>query len=824
MILTGSEIAREWANGRLVITPFTPEHVNPNSFNFRLGPKLHVYRPGILDPRRQNEYDEIVIPDEGYVLEPSRLYLGHTIEVLGSDSYAPTFAARSSVARLGLFINLSASLGDIGFKGQWTLQLYSINRIRIYSGMVIGQMMWWKPQGEIQLYNGKYQGSAGPRVSDIHKDFEKQMTRTRFPSLGATVDPTQVGAKFCTLSTLADTFDVPPAFAIPADEFDRALTEQQRVALAAEFGEARATVGAFLAESATRLADLAAQIHVPPQMRCELDLRIAETFGAFPAVGLAVRSSGLDEDGAESSLAGIHRSVLRLRDLDSVVDAIERCWRAYYELPAVAARIRGGNHDWRPRLALFVQQMVDADLAGVAFSGLADADDIRVEYVSGLADRLVSGEQLASSFDARTGSADPEQMPTLSAVVGLIEQLRDRLGHDVDVEWAADGGGVKLLQCRPATARLSAVERSTTPTLEAYRMYHQDLPPSFVLADVAGVYGSYVAKRGPAHRLAHELGIATGVGWVLRYNRRGLREAETRGRLIGLLAQGTAIECVLDLGDTLRQVILPKADVPDWLSDASSSDPAGASLSTVIIREFVRGNAGVISRRTGQTLLVEMADEGLLALNRGTASARRLTVPEIDKPHVLVADAGTAVLVAHIPAIVQMTEAMAQRYGPVTLEWVLADDRLYFTDYSLLSGEEALCASSAGTILSPGAASGPIIRVEDEVLLERLSVGPAVSIDKSVDVSEHEGLAKLIERVRSQPERPIVVASRPYAVLSVLIGDVAGFVFDGGSVLCHLAILLREARVPAIVAPEPVGDYAVIGDGVLTASRLEAVR
>ena len=85
-----------------------------------------------LDPRRENACVDIEMPADGYVLEPGRLYLAHTQEVLGSRHYAPTFAARSSVARLGLFINLSASLGDIGYEGQWTLQLYTMNRVRVY--------------------------------------------------------------------------------------------------------------------------------------------------------------------------------------------------------------------------------------------------------------------------------------------------------------------------------------------------------------------------------------------------------------------------------------------------------------------------------------------------------------------------------------------------------------------------------------------------------------------------------------------------------------------------------------------------------------------
>lgn len=70
-----------------------------------------------------------------------------------------------------MFINLSAPFGDIGFVGNWTLQLLAINQIRVYAGMTVGQMMFWKVRGEIELYNGKYQGAKGPIASQIFKDF-----------------------------------------------------------------------------------------------------------------------------------------------------------------------------------------------------------------------------------------------------------------------------------------------------------------------------------------------------------------------------------------------------------------------------------------------------------------------------------------------------------------------------------------------------------------------------------------------------------------------------------------------------------------------------
>lgn len=171
MILTGQQIASEVADRRITIDPFLDENVNPNSYNFRIGSSLRVYRDRVIDPRTRPDTDLVTMPESGYVLEAHQLYLASTMEIMGSDYYAPTFAARSSVARLGLFINLSASLGDIGYLGQWTLQLFPAMKLRIYPGMEIGQIMWWKPLGAVNLYRGKYQGSSGPCATRIHHDF-----------------------------------------------------------------------------------------------------------------------------------------------------------------------------------------------------------------------------------------------------------------------------------------------------------------------------------------------------------------------------------------------------------------------------------------------------------------------------------------------------------------------------------------------------------------------------------------------------------------------------------------------------------------------------
>ncbi|KUL33843.1 deoxycytidine triphosphate deaminase [Streptomyces sp. NRRL F-4489] len=170
MILTGPEITAAAHDGRLAIAPFEPEQVNPNSYNVRLGPTLLTYTSPVIDPHRPNPTQEVEIGPGGCVLQPGELYLGHTLERVGSDSFVPLLFGRSSVGRLGLFVEITAPIGDIGFHGQWTLMLSPIRPLRVYAGMKIGQIMFFVSTGPIAPYCGKYQAATGPQPSCYWQD------------------------------------------------------------------------------------------------------------------------------------------------------------------------------------------------------------------------------------------------------------------------------------------------------------------------------------------------------------------------------------------------------------------------------------------------------------------------------------------------------------------------------------------------------------------------------------------------------------------------------------------------------------------------------
>lgn len=171
MILTGSKIIKEVEKGNIIIDPFNVNQINPNSYNFRLGETIKVYKNKTLDAKRYNKTRTIVIPKEGLVLKPNILYLGHIKERMGSEKYVPIIRGRSSTGRLGLFVHITADLIDIGSINQWTLMMHSVQGVIVYPNMLIGQVTFWEVKGDIKLYSGKYQGSVGPIESQSYKDF-----------------------------------------------------------------------------------------------------------------------------------------------------------------------------------------------------------------------------------------------------------------------------------------------------------------------------------------------------------------------------------------------------------------------------------------------------------------------------------------------------------------------------------------------------------------------------------------------------------------------------------------------------------------------------
>jgi len=168
MILTDKQILKSIELGEIVITPFDRDSLGTNSYDVRLGPNLAVYTDDVLDARLHNKVRHFEIGPEGFILQPGDLYLGVIMEYTETHNSVPFLEGKSSVGRLGIDIHATAGKGDVGFCNTWTLEISCVKPVRVYGGMPIGQLIYFKIDGEIDNFYNKKPGA-------------KYNTRTQLP-------------------------------------------------------------------------------------------------------------------------------------------------------------------------------------------------------------------------------------------------------------------------------------------------------------------------------------------------------------------------------------------------------------------------------------------------------------------------------------------------------------------------------------------------------------------------------------------------------------------------------------------------------------------
>lgn len=178
MILTDKEILKNIEDGSILIEPFRKECLGSNSYDVHLGRYLATYKNRTLDAREKNEIEEIIIPEEGIVLQPGTLYLGVTEEYTETHKHVPFLEGKSSIGRLGLDIHATAGKGDVGFCNTWTLEISCIMPVRVYAGMPIGQLIYFEVKGDVEnLYNKKKNAKYTKRSL---KPVESMMWKNKF--------------------------------------------------------------------------------------------------------------------------------------------------------------------------------------------------------------------------------------------------------------------------------------------------------------------------------------------------------------------------------------------------------------------------------------------------------------------------------------------------------------------------------------------------------------------------------------------------------------------------------------------------------------------
>lgn len=178
MILTDQEIRKAIDKGEIVIEPLDLKNLGTNSYDVHLSANLAVYTNRVLDAKKHNKVEHFTIPEEGFVLQANTLYLGVTKEYTETHTTVPFLEGKSSVGRLGIDIHATAGKGDVGFCNTWTLEISVTQPVRVYAGMPIGQLIYFKVDGDIDNYYNKKQNAK--YIDRTTKPVESMMWKNKF--------------------------------------------------------------------------------------------------------------------------------------------------------------------------------------------------------------------------------------------------------------------------------------------------------------------------------------------------------------------------------------------------------------------------------------------------------------------------------------------------------------------------------------------------------------------------------------------------------------------------------------------------------------------
>ena len=305
-------------------------------------------------------------------------------------------------------------------------------------------------------------------------------------------DAARVGPKAANLAALGHAgLSIPDGFCLAADAY-----RMQIAALGLE-ASARGVFGTDDSLQARRHAlDMKLNLMgkpVVPGIREPLLAARQALLERNPGSRVVVRSSALVEDRHGSSFAGQFESFLELEDETEFLTAVRACWAALWSTRALRYM---ANHDLDPAgtaMALLVQPLVAARCAGGALSSTAEGD-VLINATWGLGSAIAQGEvapdrylltrdgklresitgtrqrqHAASCIHVRYGGIGssllsltpclvPEQAIELHGLVRKVEALMEM---PVEIEWAMDDAGFKLLQARPLHLQAAQVPDET---------------------------------------------------------------------------------------------------------------------------------------------------------------------------------------------------------------------------------------------------------------------------------------------------------------------------------------------------------------------------
>lgn len=535
-------------------------------------------------------------------------------------------------------------------------------------------------------------------------------------------------------------------------------------------------------------------------------------FNQYAGKTLIVRSSSDSEDDNNSSYAGMFLSVGDIKTVGDLAKAVRDVYGSKYS----------GMIDEADdiEMGVIVQEMVEPDIAGVAFSinPVSGKNEYVLNYNMGSCEQVVDGEAITEEIIDKGQPVSENlsecQLKTIIAHIEKIKGILDReVDMEVDMEWAFLNDQFYVLQARPVTTvhkNKIKGENIYVDATDVERLQQLDM------AMIGNAHKRYMEKHYQIRKIALDNNIPFPEVGYLFYNRQSLDEAvfdelvpnakvykvvsEQQTRTIG---RGEII-------DYLKKVDLEKNEFGNEdnivrIQVITLTEACGNCCMTEnghIFIEYMPGGFGgfLTGELPFSSYIIDASDSNYKIIERYNPSYSAKWVFDSDSNKFrktsldpFIYDLNQSVLLQ----IVEMLRNLSEKLENGRLEWEMENDKVYLNDISF-ENKEIKSLTLSRNVLSPGKMSGEIRIIENindikDVLKGRSIIAEsdfyeALRSDKLKEFKEKHDM--------KEGEKYIIVAQYAHPSFSLLFDNAGGFVFERGGMLSHLAILLRENAIP----------------------------
>ncbi len=524
--------------------------------------------------------------------------------------------------------------------------------------------------------------------------------------------------------------------------------------------------------------------------------------------GIAVRSSSQCEDSIEKSFAGAFVSTLNIKDRSALKKAILATWASQFSEGSFVYR----DDTVKNSMAVIIQEMVDAEFYGVAFS--------KAPFQS---DKILIEEGNTSDQVEDKGFCDNTYLISREGtnfINGKIQQITDTILYFenkfncyFDIEWAYKDGKLVLFQMRPQTDYYNVNE---------YEIINCD--------DFEKCNRVYLGKCEKYHRNAMGKGIVFRKGvldagfsvykqFYLIVNKiEFLQEAVTKciekfeNTRFVIVEFGDKAETFIckkeELFDKMQEKVLPTPTIYCRIGEMIEADKSGYAAineKNECIIEYTLGRMSSVMSGKQEPIkcvikdgcIEDLTDVKIEYIDILNDKGKKETIRYFENEKVNLSK-------EECLDLEKFTRILTKKFPSGSFEWYLFKNRLYGKGISI---EENIISLSSDykNIISKGSVTGEIIVVDDIDKLDNISDAYDLSLyaHQAGDylVLKDDYIVNLTSSLKTI-NNPIIVAERPTNGLIPIINDIKGCIFKHGSVLSHVSICLREKGIPACFSEE----------------------